>query len=105
MVGQAVKGRRAKAREKSAIMSGEAVMLESRVRRGKEPGVILRPHKFGNGKYKAEKFKGGDWEWVETEQGLRPFLQRGWSIRMSNPDTASHKAPSLIVPRFVRGWL
>ncbi len=79
-------------------------MLKARVRWGKEPETILRPHKFRNGKFKTEEFKGGDWKWVETEEGLKQYLRRGWSIRMSNPDSEYHRAPSLIVPRFVNGW-
>jgi hypothetical protein len=79
-------------------------MLEATVRWGKEPGIILRPHKFKNGKFQAEEFKGGDWKWVDGEEGLKQFLRRNWSIRMSDPESKQHRAPSLIVRRFIRGW-
>jgi hypothetical protein len=79
-------------------------MLVATVRWGKEPGTILTPHKFKNGKYKTEKFKGGDWKWVESEDDLKQWLRGNWSIRMSNTDSRFHSAPSLIAPRFVRGW-
>ena len=77
-------------------------MLEATVRWGKEPGVILRPHKYRIGKFKTEKFKGEDWKWASTESELRTYPQRGWSIRMSNPDGIHHRGPSLIVPGYIR---
>jgi hypothetical protein len=79
-------------------------MLQAKVRWGKEPGVVLKPHRFRNGKFKASEFKGGRSEWADSEEDLKRFLRKGWSIRMSNPDSEHHRAPSLIVPAFVRGW-
>jgi hypothetical protein len=79
-------------------------MLQATVRWGKEPGVVLKPHRFRNGKFKASEFKGGRSEWAASEEDLKGLLRKGWSIRMSNPDSDYHRAPSLIIPAFVRGW-
>ena len=79
-------------------------MLQATVRWGKEPGVVLKPHRFRNGKFKASEFKGGRSEWAASEEDLKGLLRKGWSIRMNNPDSDYHRAPSLIIPAFVRGW-
>jgi hypothetical protein len=74
-------------------------MLTYTVRFGDDLGIELRPHRFRPG-YRASKGKYGPHVHVQTEQELIPFLQRGWSIRMS---AADHR-PSLITPAHVEGW-
>ena len=77
-------------------------MLGATLRWVKEPGLVLKPHRYRNGKFGTDEFKGGDWKCVSAEEKLRIYLQRDWSIRMSNPESAQHRGASLIVPRFVR---
>jgi len=79
-------------------------MRQATVRWGKEQGIVLKPHRFRNGKFRASEFKGGRSEWAASEEDLKRLLRKGWSIRMSNPDSDYHRAPSLIIPAFVRGW-
>lgn len=76
-------------------------MLRTTVRWGEEKGIVLRPHKFRNGKFKASKCKSGPHRWATTEADLEGHVDQGWPIRMSNPDSDNHRAPSLIVPRFI----
>lgn len=80
-------------------------MLVAEARRGKEQGVRLKPHKFSNGKFKVSEYKGGPSKWLSTEEEIKTWLKRGWSLRMSNVESQYHRAPSLIVPRHIRGWL
>jgi hypothetical protein len=79
-------------------------MLEATVKWGKEKGIVLKPHKFKNGKFKSCEYKGGAERWAGTEEELKTFLRHGWSIRMSNRSSDNHRAPSLIVPNSISGW-
>ena len=69
------------------------------VSRGDEKGVILTPHLHEDGKYVASmtRFE-EDYVRVETFRELLILLRHGFSIRMSNPASAKHRAPSLISP-------
>lgn len=69
------------------------------VRFGRDIGMTLTPHRSKRG-FIASKTKEGPHEYVQTEEALIPYLQRGWSIRMSAPG----HAPSLICPDSVDGW-
>jgi hypothetical protein len=69
------------------------------VRFGKDTGSTLTPHRSKRG-FVASKNKEGPHEYVQSEEQLIPYLQRGWSIRMSAPG----HAPSLICPDSVDGW-
>ncbi len=74
-------------------------MLRYTVRFGQDKGLTLTPHRYKDG-YRASKTKFGPHEPVNTEEELVPYLQRGWSIRMS----AKNYRPSLITPESVDGW-
>jgi len=52
-------------------------MLQATVRWGKEPGVVLKPHRFRNGKFKASEFKGGRSEWAASEEDLKGLFKKG----------------------------
>jgi hypothetical protein len=73
--------------------------LTYNVRWGKDVGLTLKPHRHKQG-YLASKSKFGPHKYVNTEQELIPYLQKGWCIRMSAPDHAS----SLICANSVEGW-
>lgn len=66
---------------------------------GMDIGLTLTPHRFKAG-YRASKSKHGPHEYVSTERALIPYIQRGWSVRMSAPG----HAPSLISPGSITGW-
>ena len=69
------------------------------VREGQEMGELLYPHRYEDGHYVASRtrYKEDQIE-VATEGELVDYLQRGYSIRMSNPESRYHRAPSLIRP-------
>lgn len=73
--------------------------LEYVVSRGSEIGVVLSPHLHEDGKYVASmtKFE-DDYIRVETKRELRILAKHGFSIRMSNHESKSHRSPSLISP-------
>jgi hypothetical protein len=69
------------------------------VSRGDEPGTILTPHLHDDGKYIASmsRFE-KDYVRVESMRELGILARHGFSIRMSCPGSAKHRAPSLISP-------
>ena len=69
------------------------------VSRGAEPGVVLTPHKHNDGKYVASlsRFE-VDYIRVETLRELKILADKGFSVRMSNPESENHRSPSLISP-------
>jgi len=75
------------------------VGLTYTVRFGEDLGIELRPHRFKQG-YRASKTKEGPHDHVPTERDLIPYMQRGWSVRMSAPG----HSPSLISPNSLKGW-
>jgi hypothetical protein len=66
---------------------------------GNDIGLTLRPHRYKGG-YRASEAEVGPHAHVNNEDGLIPYMQRGWSIRMS----AKGHPPSLITPASVSGW-
>ncbi len=69
------------------------------VSRGDEPGAVLTPHLHEDGKYVASmtRFE-KDYVRVESIRELGILAKHGFSIRMSGPSSAKHRAPSLISP-------
>ena len=67
------------------------------VQRGEEPGVVLTPHRYKEGYYVVSmtRFEQDQFA-VQNEAELLDYVQRGYGVRMSNPNTEKHKAPSLI---------
>lgn len=73
--------------------------LEFVVKRGAEPGIVLVPHRHEDGRYVASmtRFE-EDYVRVESLRELAILAKHGFSIRMSNPHSEQHRAPSLISP-------
>ena len=84
---------------KDLMMDNEKPTLRARVSRGQEQGVWLFPHKFRDGMYVVSKsrFK-TDYIRVPNQREAKLYIDKGYSLRMSNPDSAKHKSPSLIRP-------
>jgi hypothetical protein len=80
-------------------MTGSRFELNSVVGRGKGVGVVLTPHRYENGKYVASmtRFE-KDYIHVESLRELKILAAHGFSIRMSNAASATHRSPSLISP-------
>jgi hypothetical protein len=76
--------------------------MYTRVRRGSAVGAILTPHQYEDGSYVVSntRFK-ADYIRVASETELADWLERGYRLRMSNPEVPGHRAPSLIAPRFI----
>jgi len=69
--------------------------------RGGAKGESLYPHKHDDGKYVASmtRFE-KDYVRVNTIEELIDYLNRGFSVRMSNPQRS--RAPSLISPSSIK---
>lgn len=84
----------------------EAINMSYLVKRGGEKGVVLTPHLHEDGKYVASMTRyENDYVYVESIRELEILIKHGFSIRMSCPSSANHKAPSLISPnslQFIR---
>ena len=73
------------------------------VRRGKNVGIRVEPHRYTNGKYRLawnyEKRK----EYIESDlSGIEPLLRRGMRLWMSNPREGH--PPGLVLPGSIHGW-
>lgn len=79
-------------------MGDDSEQLSYTVERGKEQGVILTPHLYEDGSYVASltRYK-KDHIRVRTHSELYLLAKQGYAIRMSNPCSAHHRAPSLIL--------
>ncbi len=69
------------------------------VRHRNDKGMVLTPHRYKDG-YRASRGKFGPHAYVQTEEELIPYLEKGWFIRMS----AEGHPPSGIRPESVEGW-
>ena len=72
------------------------------VQKGKEAGVMLVPHRYRDGKFLASKCKQGPHFRVDSTEELLTYMVSGHSIRMSNPETRTHRTPRLIRPQSIR---
>lgn len=72
--------------------------LHAFVSRGTNAGTLLFPHRHGDGQFVVSptRFE-KDYERVAKESELLAWLERGYSLRMSNPE-AGITGPSLIAP-------
>ena len=77
----------------------EAIAMSYTVSRGDEVGAVLIPHLHEDGKYVASmtRFE-RDYVRVESIRELGILARHGFSVRMSSPNSANHRAPSLISP-------
>jgi hypothetical protein len=75
------------------------------VQRGKAANTILYPHLHADGCYvvSPSRFE-KDYIRVRSIDEVEIYLGRGYSLRMSNQDSANHRAPSLIAPGSIKGW-
>ncbi|WP_431064790.1 hypothetical protein [Methylotuvimicrobium sp.] len=65
------------------------------VRRGKQQGSVLVPVKQKNGRFVVSKTRfQSDQIYVSSLEDVYAYLQRGYKVRMGNPD--SKIAPSLV---------
>ena len=80
-------------------MTHSGTQISYVVSRGEEAGVVLTPHCHDDGKFVASRTRfEKDYVRVESFRELCILAQHGFSIRMSNPHSANHRAPSLIAP-------
>jgi hypothetical protein len=75
------------------------------VQRGKAAGTVLYPHIHTDGCYvvSPSRFE-KDYVRVRSVDEVKEYMGRGYSLRMSNEDSANHRAPSLIAPASIKGW-
>ena len=75
--------------------------LHAFVARGKNAGTILFPHLHADGSYVVSKTRfEKDYIRVDDPADLLSWLERGYSLRMSNRDDGV-AAPSLIHPKAI----
>ncbi len=74
-------------------------LIFAKVQRGGSAGVTLYPHKFRDGNYVVSKSRfQSDYIRLANIGEVKQYIERGYSLRMSNPSSAKHRAPSLISP-------
>lgn len=75
--------------------------LHGFVSRGARAGELLFPHKHEDGSYVVSKTRfEDDYVRVANESEILPWLEKGYRLRMSNPDRGI-TAPSLITPESI----
>ena len=75
------------------------VKIYSIVRRGKTVGTKLTPHVYAGNYFVVSKTRfESDYVRVPDESQLLSYVQQGYSVRMSNPNVANHRSPSLVAP-------
>lgn len=77
-------------------------MLFAVVRRGKNAGIRLVPHRFEDDRYHVALGKQGPYIPLSDERDIPDYLANGYSLSMSAG--AERPNPSLISPRSIRGW-
>lgn len=75
--------------------------LHAFVSRGARLGELLFPHKHEDGSYVVSKTRfEDDYVRVAKETDILPWLEKGYGLRMSNPEKGI-TAPSLISPESI----
>jgi hypothetical protein len=88
-----------KVAESVSSVSGQ-ITLRSRVRRGKQSGTLLVPHRYRDGCYVVSMTKfDQDQVRVQTMEQVVAYIQQGYKLRMSDP--ANPRSPSLISPKWI----
>jgi hypothetical protein len=78
------------------------MILRYQVRRGKEAGIYLYPHRYADGSYVVSETRFEcDQKKVPTMLELLPQIEHDRGVRMSNPSSACHRGPSLIRGRHI----
>lgn len=69
------------------------------VKRGQAVGTVLTPHKHADGCFVVSKTRfSKDYTRLSDESEIPGWIKKGFSVRMSNHDVPSCRAPSLIAP-------
>lgn len=94
------------AREARPTTAGEATChgLRYIVKRGRGTGTVLTPHKHEDGAFVVSptRFE-ADYIRVTSINDVIVWLSKGYSVRMSNLSSSTHRAPSLISPSSIEG--
>ncbi len=77
-------------------------MLFATVRRGKNMGTGLFPHRFKDDRYHVHLGKTGPFIPISDDRDIPSYLANGYSLQMS--DGAESPSPVLISPESIRGW-
>ncbi|NEI57974.1 hypothetical protein GR200_05145 [Rhizobium leguminosarum] len=82
-------------------MSKSKPHLHAFVSRGANSGEMLFPHLHEDGTYVVSKTRfEGDYVHLAAEDEILPWLEKGYGLRMSNPDKGII-SPSLITPESI----
>jgi hypothetical protein len=78
-------------------------MLSAIVRRGKNAGIRLVPHRFPeDDRYRVSLGKKGAYIPISDERDIPEYLANGYSLSMSSGTEG--QSPTLISPRSIAGW-
>ena len=77
-------------------------MLFAVVRRGKNAGARLLPHRFEDDRYHVSLKREGPDIPLANPQDIPEYLANGYSLRMSREDKC--QKPTLISPKSIQGW-
>jgi len=77
-------------------------MLFAVVRRGKNAGTRLLPHRFEDDRYHVSLKREGPDIPLANPQDIPEYLANGYSLRMSREDKS--QKPTLISPKSIQGW-
>jgi len=77
-------------------------MLFATIRRGKNTGLRLFPHRFDDDRFRVVLGRSGPYIPVADERDIPSYLANGYSLSMSGG--ADERTPRLIRPRSIRGW-
>lgn len=77
-------------------------MLFAVVRRGKNAGTRLFPHRFEDDRYRVSLTREGPDIPLANPQDIPDYLANGYSLRMSREGQESK--PTLISPKSIQGW-
>ena len=81
------------------MSSGQCPVLQYVVKRGKGAGTVLTPHKHEDGMFVVSRTRfESDYIRVSSVNQAVALINEGYSVRMSNLASATHRAPSLIAP-------
>jgi len=77
-------------------------MLFATVRRGKNTGTRLLPHRFEDDRYRVSLTREGPDIPLANPHDIPDYLANGYSLRMSSAQKSPR--PTLISPKSIRGW-
>lgn len=77
-------------------------MLFAIVRRGKNAGTRLLPHRFDDDRYRVSLSRKGPDIPLANPADIPDYLANGYSLRMSS--VHQNYRPTLISPKSIRGW-